>query len=185
MLKTHLPHRPHFRRGVVTFRELYNSLPSLFAMDQWLAREGGSSLLTGQLLPPDEFLRYWAEEFVHIYTSWLAAAQRAPGNYLFIRYEELVSSMAGLLPAILDFAGIDQDAMPAGAVSAIAGMYKRTDVSWTSPEALAVREKTQAEVAPLLTAEALRSADPALAERVAEVTAQLLEWRRRPVASAS
>lgn len=169
LLKTHMPHQRCFRRGIVTYRNLFGSLPSLYAMHQW----------QGDHMPPaEEFLLYWADYYLNFYRSWLAAAERHAGDYLFLRYEDMVADMAALFPAVLRFVGID--GLPDGAAAAIAGLYSKKDVSWKTDEAMAHRGRVEAELADRLSAAALAALDPVRAAAVAEVEARLDALRFRP-----
>ncbi|MBT5040371.1 MAG: hypothetical protein HOM52_17840, partial [Rhodospirillaceae bacterium] len=128
----------------------------------------------------ESFLLYWCREYVIHHDTWLAAIRDRPGDFLVIKYEDMLEQCAGLLPAMISFTGLDAPPLTSDQILTLAAMYTRRQANWRSEDDIAYRDRKFRQLENIICSGELERLDDGLAHRVKNTCAQLDDLRLRP-----
>lgn len=182
VLKTHLQFNRRFERAVVIYRNPFDAIRSLYAMEVMV----DPLRPLESLLSEDSYLAHQAGEFIAFYESWLPAIQDHPERYLLIKYEDLLNPPGVLLGKVFDYLRIDAANRSAATLREMAGLYERSDANFSSLDAeqrkLAASNKERIfnKISSLVAPAALEREQPALHEKLKNLMGTLDQLRCRP-----
>jgi len=195
-LKTHSHYFPEFRRAIMIYRNSYEAIKSIYTVERYTL-DNISTLYEFDLfrgtdrekvpLPGDKieglsedesFLVYWSQEYVRHHETWLAAIRARPSDFVVIKYEDMLENCAGLLPAIISFAGLDTPPLSAEQISTLAAMYTRGYSNWPKDEDISYRNNKFLELESVINPSELARLDATLARRIDEIHAELDDVRQ-------
>lgn len=176
LLKTHLPHREEFRRGIVTYRNPFESIRSLYVLT--CHKSGISDQDFHDESRQADFLLKWATTYRDFYTGWADAYRNNPANFQFIKYEELVAHTPFILSAMIRFIGLGRD-IPDSLIEEVAHLYSRRDVSWRDEKSWKKRQDAEITLSAAFSADTLYTRDPQLAGTLDGILQTLEEIRLR------
>ena len=185
LLKTHDNFHPSFKRAIVIYRNPFDAIRSMYALDHLEAKGSPYARLAG-LSDEESYLVERVREYIGFHETWLTPICAHPDLYLVIEYEEMLGSTEAMLTAIFDFLKIDVTSLPSAGLATLARMYQRTDV--TRPliaeqvgleEAIRRKLEMFRAIQPVMRRETLHRIDPALEAHLLDVVARMdgVRWR--------
>ncbi|MBT5040372.1 MAG: hypothetical protein HOM52_17845 [Rhodospirillaceae bacterium] len=195
-LKTHSHYYPEFHRAIMIYRNSYEAIKSLYTHERY-ALDNISTLyefdlfrgtdrekvpLSGDkiegLSEDESFLVFWSREYVRHHETWLAAIRERPDDFIVFKYEDMLENCAGLLPAMISFAGLDTPPLTTEQISTLAAMYTRGYSNWPKDEDISYRNNKFVELESVINPSELERLDAPLARRIDEIHTELDDVRQ-------
>lgn len=179
LLKTHHEFHPSFRRAIIIYRNPFDAIRSMYALDH-VGGRGTPYARIGSLSDEEIYVLERVREYIRFHESWLPPILAHPDRYLVIKYEEMLESTEAVLAAIFTFLNIDVSTLPGCGLAELATMYSRTEV--TRPvtrhpmeldDAVRLTREAREYIQPVTTADTLRRIDPGLEAQLREVVARM------------
>ncbi len=185
LLKTHYPYHRAFRRGIIIYRNPFDAIRSMFALDHMDGKGNPYATLAGSS-PQESYLIGRVKEYLEFHESWLAPITAQPKRYFVVKYEEMLRAAPCVLTRLVAFIGLEGAALPRKAIDELATMYGRADVSPPMREMLAIDEAMRRkydyfeQIQPVTTPETLRRLDAGMAQRVDDIVTRMDATRWQP-----